>query len=134
MERENRESKRRVVLMVVLGSVFSLITKMPLTITSLNDLRLIIRKPFSRQAELVMSFKPMTDASVSFQYFCSNKKACVLFQTFGQCMFLLSMCATYHFLKIFDKNFQIAYQQAFHPAKVTNETNSWVPQCLLYSS
>lgn len=109
--KENKESKRRVVSMVVFSSLFNFFTKVPSMITSLNDLRLLVARPATSKE----SFWFMFDAvytNFSFLFFCSNEKSCLIFQKFGNCLFLISLCSTLHFLKHFDKNFQVACQQA----------------------
>lgn len=111
-KKENKESKRQAILMVVFNSIFNVITKIPSLITSLNDVRLIINNPIAvfHNEWFVINH---TSLLFSFSYFCLNQKSCVLFQRYGNCLFLFSLCSTLFFLKRFDKNFANAYQLAF---------------------
>lgn len=108
--KQNKESKRRLVFMVAFSSVFNIVTKLPSMITSLNDVRLVFIKLSESIAWFVFD---STATTLSFRFFCSNQKTCMVFQRFGSCLFLLSLCSTLHFLKRFDKNFKLAFKQAF---------------------
>lgn len=120
-QKENEESKRRVILMVILNSTVNLCTKIPLMITSMNDLRMIIQKPYSYigdfdYKEYFNLFYELDQfiTSFSFKYYCSSRQSCLLFQKFGNCLFLFSLSIIFYFLKYFDKNFKTAYDLIFN--------------------
>lgn len=117
---ENKESKRRVVLMVIVSSCFNLLTKVPSMITSLNDVRLIVLKPVSN-IYWEWFLTDLRNIHLSFRFFCLSQKGCMLFQQTGNCLFLFSLCFILHFLKNFDMNFKAAYQMAFRKKKKQNK-------------
>lgn len=112
---KNDDSKRRVFFMVVFSSLFNLVTKVPSMIVSLNDLRILVIKPvkdMSRESDIIFEFDPLPK-SFSFRFLCSMEKSCVIFQNFGNCLFVFSTCSVLFFLKRFDNNFKLAYKQVF---------------------
>lgn len=121
--KENEESKRRTVFMVVSSSTLSFITRAPLMLTSVNDLRVLINKPFFQFALYLYSFSiDEFETSFSFNYNCSNLRSCQVFQAFGNCLYLFSLSTVLFFLKHFDKNFRKAYQVCF-PRQKGNSLN-----------
>lgn len=122
IQNENKESKLRIILMVVFNSLFNLIAKVPSMISSLNDVRLLL----VFKACTIFQYPSdcyvfdSTSSSLSFKSFCMSKKTCIVSQQLGNLLFLLSISSSLHFLKRFDKNFQKAYKQAF-PDKKENK-------------
>lgn len=118
--RENEESKRRALWMVILNSSVNFCTKLPLMITSLGDLLLIIKQPYAAlENDITISFRVMDqldrfESKISFSFFCSSIKGCLVFQNFGNCLYLFSLAIIFFFLKRFDKNFKVALQNAFN--------------------
>lgn len=110
--KENKKSKRRVIRMVIFSSTFSLITKVPSIVTSLNDVRLIIRNFVPIQEMQFFKFNPNT-TTLYFDLFCYTQKSCLIFKKFGNFLYLLSLSSTFHFLKRFDKNFEAGCDQVF---------------------
>lgn len=127
--KESEDSKHRVLNMVIFCSVFNLLTKVPLMITSLNNCRIIFTLPFGKK-EFLLKYNESLQLSVmnpfrvnmTFRYFCSFEKSCLVFQNFGNCLFLASSSATVYFLKSFDMNFKSAYETSF-PRKIKNQPN-----------
>lgn len=122
-QKENEASKRRVIYMVIINSLFNLITKVPSMITSLNDVRVLVVETTEEMRSSFNSgffkFDPFR-TDLTFRFFCSAEKSCVVFQSFGNCLFLASLCTIFYFLKYFDKNFQVAFRQLF-PSKKNNK-------------
>lgn len=114
LSKENEESKRRAVFMVVLNSTLNFLTRLPLMLTSVNDLRLLVRKPY-RQVEDSNYLNSLDEFNpwFTFKFYCSSVKSCLVFQSFGNCLFLFSLSTVIFFLKNFDKNFMKAYQTFF---------------------
>lgn len=127
--KESQESKRRVLFMIIYNSVFNLITKVPSMITSFNDLRLVILKPLSNSNDYNLEFYNFNpfNTKMTFKFFCSMQMSCLIFQKFGNCLFLFSIGQVFSFLKRFDKNFKEAYKQAF-PNKLKVENNQTLNQ------
>lgn len=112
--KENEEAKRRTVLMVVLNSTLNFCTRIPLMITSVNDLRLLIQRSFNRFESLVSinvvdQFSPL----FTLKFYCSSVKACLVFRSLGNCLYLFSLSTILFFCKYFDKNFKKAYEVCF---------------------
>lgn len=113
--KDNEESKKRALLMVVFCLSFNLVTKFPSMIASLNDVRILILRPYDKHAMLnaeLFGFNPFRTV-LSFKFFCSNEKSCLLFQNFGNFLFLISLSSILGFLRKFDKNFAIAFENVF---------------------
>lgn len=123
-QKENEASKRRVLYMVIINSLFNFITKVPSMITSLNDVRVLVAKTTEDMRSSLYSgyfkFDPFR-TDLTFRFFCSAEKSCVVFQSFGNCLFLASLCPIFYFLKYFDKNFQTGLEQAFPNKKKVNK-------------
>lgn len=126
--KENEEAKRRALFMVLANSGANFGTKVPLIITSLNDLRILIQRPYAKiesaiQMQFFSSYIDRFSADFSFSFFCSSVKGCLLFQGFGNCLFLLSLSMHLVFLKKFDKNFKTSYDTLYDKNHKNNKTN-----------
>lgn len=109
--KENEESKRRAVFMVVFNSTLNFLTRVPLMVASVNDLRLLIEKPNSLvQDSFNFNLLDLFITSFTFKFYCSSVKACLVFESFGNCLYLFSLASTLFFLKCFDKNFKKAFK------------------------
>ena len=117
LNKENKESMRRVIYMVIISSLLNFLLKLPIVITSLNDLRVLTTssyKAFSKSAAFLydqdyggtLSFK----FPYSMNYLCFLDKLCTVFESFGNCLFLISLSVNFVFLRKFDKRFQSAYE------------------------
>lgn len=109
IKRENDESFRRVLFMVILSSVLNVLLKLPIVITSLNDLRLFIVSKF-----VTWKFAYFDDISaLKFPYtmnsFCFLDKICRIFESFGEFLLLMSLSINFFVIKQFDKKFQAAF-------------------------
>ena len=118
LKKENDESMRRVINMVVISSLLNLSLKLPIVITSLNDLRILISsqyRSFSISTTFAYQFSENYETSNSFKfqnsmnYLCFLNKICEIFESFGNFLFLISLSVNFFFLKKFDKRFQSAY-------------------------
>lgn len=117
--KENEQSKRRALFMVIFSSIFNLISKVPSMVASFNDVRILIISPYmknSLQDSLVFNYNSFR-TSLSLEYFCSSDRSCLFFQNFGNSLFLISLASILFFLRAFDKNFKDAYKQAFKANK-----------------
>ena len=119
VRKKNEESKRRPVLMVVLNSTLNFCTRVPLMFTFVNELRLLIQPSLNRYEKIFFRhflhmnrFDPISPRFV-LKYYCSTTKACLVFQSFGNCLYLFSLSSILFFLKLFDQNFKNAYEDCF---------------------
>lgn len=116
--KENEEAKRRTLFMVVSNSMLNFLTKVPLMITSLNDVRVIFQKIQRKQFNQNTTF--FRFSSKLFTNFCLEEKSCLAFRNFSNCVFLVSLGSTFFFLKSFDKNFKEAYAEVFDSKSLQN--------------
>lgn len=115
-KKENDESKRRAVFMVVLNSTLNFCSKIPLLIPALADFRHLIFTSSNSVNESVGTVMTQNvlkafGSSLNFKFYCASQKSCIIFESFGNLLFLVSFSATLFFLKHFDMNFKQAYQQ-----------------------
>lgn len=120
------ESKRNALVMVVINSLVNVFAKIPLAVTSLNDLRLQVATP--RPQTLFMDSQTEINwyhqsFFFSFKYFCSLQKTCLVFNKFGNLFYLVSLSFNFEMLKRFDSNFALAYQLKFSSNKVNVSQN-----------
>ena len=123
--RENEESKRRAVIMVVCNSTLNFCLKIPILIPALNDFRILVNAfslPYRFQQ--IPNFLILFDSPLKFKYYCVTEKSCQIFQAFGNCLFLVSLSTILFFLKHFDMNFKCAFKRVFANRK--NNKNSIV--------
>jgi hypothetical protein len=112
MKQESAESMRRVILMVILNSLIHFLSKIPLTITSLNDLRLQISRTYFDVSYGTLRTYHWFTFPYSMRYFCALDKICLLFRKFGNFLYLISISINLFFLKKFDKNFQEKFKDS----------------------
>jgi len=113
LHKENEESVRRVIKMVILNSTVNIFCKIPMTITSLNDLRLMIQRGDFKNIQPYFEYLHWFTFSYNMKYICSSDRICEIFQSFGNLLYLISLSLSIVFLKSFDKKFQNAFQQTF---------------------
>ena len=117
LKKENEESMRRVIYMVIISSLLNFLLKLPIVITSLNDLRVLITssfKAFSESSSFLYDQNYdntfLLKFPYSMNYFCFMDKICMMFESFGSFLFLISLSVNFYFLRKFDKHFQSAYE------------------------
>lgn len=111
----NEESKRRVVIMIICNSTLNFALKIPYAIPSLNEFRILIHSlnlvdqaPMAAKITLNIFSSPF-----DFKFFCLSEKSCVLFQSFGNWLYLASLSTSLFFLKKFDMNFKLTFASVF---------------------
>lgn len=110
VRQENEKHLREVIKLVVLNSFANISLKMPISITSLNDLRILIfNVNFFSKIKDMLAVDSLT-FPYSMRYFCYLEKVCQVFKRFGHVLFIVSMSLNFLFLKRFDKNFQLAIE------------------------
>ena len=107
LKAENETKARNVRFMILLSLITNFVLKIPITITTFNDLRLMIRNSHEENffSEYWFTFP------YSMRYFCHLDKICGVFQSFGNCLFLLSLTISFFFLKKYDNNFKTVYKR-----------------------
>ena len=114
LKKENETAYKKLVKFVILNSLANVCLKIPICITSLNDLRVII---FRFDFSLFETVHLETNSFVfpyTMGYVCELTKVCQVFKKFGHFLFLVSLSLNFLFLKHFDKNFQLAFGKIFN--------------------
>ena len=111
VKKENKESMRRVIQMVVLNSTVNVLFKLPVIITTLHDFRLLLENNLTVEYYNILAAKRWYSFPYSMKYFCSEERSCEIFENFGNSLFLSSLGVNFFFLKHFDKNFSFAYDE-----------------------
>jgi hypothetical protein len=112
--KENQETIRKVLTMVILSAFVSLISKIPISITSLNDLRLLINNPLDHlEIHSVRLGREFFKFPYSMKTICYYDETCLIFESFGNFLFLISLGINIFFFKRFDKKFSLSFNTAF---------------------
>ena len=112
-KKENDEAVRRVTQMVVLNAIVNVLCKAPSVIISLNDLRLLIVTQFEK-LQLGIDFeRPVFEFPYTMKHVCYIEDICVLFQNFGNFLFLISLSTNFFFYYKFDKKFKVQFNSFF---------------------
>lgn len=115
VKKENEESFKKLVRFVVLNSTTNLGLKIPNSFTSLNDLRLITTNiRYLTKANYFSVYDAYT-LRYPLDRLCLDYKSCLVFQSFGHFLFVVSLCVNFFFLKLFDRNFREAFGVLFAP-------------------
>ena len=113
LKRENRESFRKLVKLVVCNSLCGVLLKLPNCIMSLNDLRILFTDFNTGRFFDSTFWTSYFIFPYSMGYLCAIAKVCLVFQTFGHFLYLVSVSTNLFFLKKFDKNFTLAFETLF---------------------
>ena len=109
--KENKEAIRKVLTMVILSALVSFICKIPISITSLNDLRLLINTPFY---DLDFdSGRELFKFPYTMETICYFDEICLVFESFGNFLFFISLGINLFFFYKFDKKFFLSFKFAF---------------------
>ena len=110
-KQENDEVIKRTTQLIISNALVSLVCKIPASIISLNDLRILISTSFDElgldNGQELFKF-PYTLNSI-----CYLDQICVIFQSFCNFLFLVSLSLYLFFYFKFDKKFQAAYYSVF---------------------
>lgn len=122
VHKENRKSFRELVRLVVWNSACGLLLKLPNSITSLNDFRLLV---FNFNLEFFSRVQFETNY-LAFPYtmrnFCLVTKVCLVFHSFGRFLYVTSLSLNFLFIRRFDRNFRQAFETIFGSAKKNKNT------------
>jgi hypothetical protein len=122
-KKENEEIKRRVLTMVILCAFVNLIGKVPISIVSLNDVRLLINLNFEFfGADDNWAHEHFT-AFYSMKSICYLSDGCLLFQDFGNFLYCISISLNLFFFYRFDIKFKNAYQLVFFSKSKKDDNN-----------
>ena len=111
--KENQETIRKVLTMVILSALVSLIFKIPISITPLNDIRLLISTPFDHLEKDFKSGRELFKFPYSMKTICYFDEICLIFESFGNFLFLFSFGINIFFYYKFDKKFYSSFNTAF---------------------
>lgn len=112
-KKENEEIKRRVLTMVILCAFVNLIGKVPISIVSLNDVRLLVNLNFKFFGANDSWAREHFTAFYSMKSICYLSDGCLLFQDFGNFLYCISISLNLFFFYRFDIKFKNAYQLVF---------------------
>lgn len=117
IKKENRISFRKLVKLVFWNSMTGVLLKIPNSVTSLNDFRLVVSQ-FSIKFFSMVNFETnQFTFPYTMGYLCMLAKACLVFQSFGHFLYLISLTLNLFFLKRFDRNFSLAFDTIFSSDK-----------------
>ena len=111
--KENQETIRNVLKMVILTALVSLICKIPISITSLNDLRIMINTPFEQLYNDFRSGRELFKFPYDMRTICYFDEICLIFESFGNFLFLISLGINIFFYYKFDKKFYLSFNIVF---------------------
>ena len=114
-QRENDEAMRKVTVMVVSNALVNLAFKMPNSITSLNDLRLLISTPFDQLGLglSTASARELFKFPYTMENICYLDEICSIFNNFGNFLFIISLSINILFYLKFDKKFNFGFHLVF---------------------
>ena len=111
--KENRKSIRKVLKMVIFYSFVSLVCKIPISITSLNDLRLLIINPFNNLEINYNRGRELFKFPYSMNSICYLDEICLIFESFGNFLYFISLGVNIFFFCCFDKKFRLSFYTTF---------------------
>lgn len=107
--KENKETMNRVILMVVLNTLVNFVCKIPLSLISINDLRLLIS---SNLKDLTISAAwKKENFSYSVSLLCHMNDMCLLVLEYAHFFYFVSLSVSFFFFYAFDLKFRLAYRQ-----------------------
>lgn len=104
-KKQNEEAMKKVIRMVITYSVVSLVLKTPITVTSMNDMNILLSTHIARN----LYYHRITrwhSFSYRFSHICYMDRICEIFEKYGNLFFLISLSLNYFFLKRFDRKFR----------------------------
>jgi len=112
-KKENVEAVRRVTQMVVLNAIVNVLCKAPSVVISFNDLRLLIVTQFEKLQLGVRFDRLVFEFPYTMRHVCYIEDVCLVFQNFGNFLFLISLSTNFFFYYKFDKKFKIQFNSFF---------------------
>ena len=116
-QNESDEAMRKVTVMVILNALVNFTLKVPISITSFNDLRLIITIPFDRLKSDVRFSRQLFKFPYKMDAICYSDETCWIFNNFGNFLFIISLTINIFFYLKFDKKFNLAFYLVFGKKK-----------------
>ena len=113
--KENKETMNRVILMVVLNTLVNFVCKIPLSLISINDLRLLISSKLN-DLSISAAWKRET-FSYSVSLLCHMNDMCLLVLEYAHFFYFLSLSVSFFFFYAFDLKFRSAYRQLISKQK-----------------
>ena len=110
---ESDEAMRKLTLMVILNAFVNFAFKVPISITSLNDLRLLITTQFDRLRVQGEDGRELFKFPYTMKNICYLDEICSIFNNFGNFLFIISLSINLFFYLKFDKKFNLAFYLVF---------------------
>lgn len=121
---EFEEVINRVVKMIIINALFNMLCKIPLSIVSVNDLRLLVKTRF--EMFQVGYGREMFEFPYSMKVFCHIDEVCLVFLAFGNFLFHLSSAVNIFFYNSFDRKFKQALENTLRLDKSTSTIQNLV--------
>jgi len=105
----------RAIRMVLFFTFQNILFKIPSTIIPFNEMRLSLglKYNFNTRIEFNLNSIDSLKMSIDFKVFCFTQFVCFVFQKFTNSFFLISVNLNFFSYFKFDKNFKIAFYNAF---------------------
>lgn len=111
---ENDEAVRRATKMIVSSALLNLVCKFPSAVISFNDLRVLIVTPTFEQLLLGVNWgRRLFELPYTMKHICYVEEVCIVFQNFGNFLYLILLSTYLFFYYIFDKNFKRTFKDTF---------------------
>ena len=120
MEKKTKEDNkilRKITLLIVSTTIVSFASKVPNSVTSLNDLRLLSTTPFNHLEITTGVGHELFKFPYTMKTICYLDEICSIFNNFGNFLFMLSLSLNFFFFLNFDKNFNSAFYLVFSFSK-----------------
>lgn len=104
---EAREAIERVIRLVLLNAALNLVFKLPVSIVSLNDLRLLVVARFTDLTRF--NERRAFEFPYSMRELCHIDDVCLVYLDFSNMMFFLAISSGFFFYKAFDSKFKEAF-------------------------
>lgn len=116
MEKKKKEDNkilRKITLLIVSTTIVSFASKVPNSVTSLNDLRLLSTTPFNHLEITAGVGHELFKFPYTMKTICYLDEICSIFNNLGNFLFMFSLSLNFFFFLNFDKNFKSAFYLVF---------------------
>ena len=112
-QNESDEAMRKITMMVIFNTLVNFVLKIPISMTSLNDLRLLITIPYKSLKNNVQFGRQLFKFPYTMEDICYLDEICWIFNNFGNFLFIISLTINIFFYLKFDKKFNLAFYLVF---------------------
>ena len=112
-QKESSDLINRVRSMIIFNALVNFLCKIPVSVVSINDLRLLMSKSMLGLKISVLSGREHFKFLYDFNSLCEGDEACLIFMDFCHLLYYVSMSVNLFFLFRFDFKFKNAFKQVF---------------------